>query len=116
MAQPIYFTDPAVAAAYHVHPGEFATVADDAEAAWLVENFHGYDLAATGTPPPAAYYVHPQAPNPFVPYAIATAPPPPEPPAPPPPEPPPPEPPPPAPEPAPAPAPPPPTASRKGPA
>jgi len=93
MAQPIFITDPAVAAAYYVHPGEFASIADPVEAAWLVDNHHGYDLAATGTPPPAAYFVHPDAPDPFVPYAIATAPPP---------EPPPPAP---APEPAPAPAP-----------
>ena len=81
MSRTIFFTDPVVAEAYHVHPAEFTVVADDAEAAWLVENHHAYDLAASGMPP-AAYFVHPDAPNPFVPYEVATAPAPEPPPAP----------------------------------
>jgi hypothetical protein len=68
MTTAIYITDPAVATHYHVSPGEWATVDDDAEAQWLFDNFHAYhaDVAQTL---PAAYFVHPDAPNPFVPYA-----------------------------------------------
>jgi hypothetical protein len=89
MGKPIFITDPVVAAAYHVHPGQFAYVALDAEAAWLVANHHGYPLNYATTLP-AAYYVHPLAPLPFVPFVpepggeLPPAPPPP-PPAPPPP-------------------------------
>jgi len=68
MGQSIYITDPAVAAAYTVHPGEWVWVDDEAEALWLLANRHGYSLAAT-QPVPAAYFVHPDAPLPFVPYA-----------------------------------------------
>ena len=67
MSQPIYITDPVVAAAYHVHPGEWAAIADKLEAAWLLANHHGYSLA-NPHPVPAPYYVHPDAPLPFVPY------------------------------------------------
>jgi hypothetical protein len=79
MGQPIYLTDPVVAAHYHVHPAEFATVADAVEAAWLLEQHHGYSLAHNGALP-AAYYVHPDAPLPFVPYPGAAPPPSPSPP------------------------------------
>jgi hypothetical protein len=67
MGKPIYITDPVVAAAYHVSPGQFAYVALDAEAAWLVAQHHGYPLNYATTLP-AAYYVHPLAPLPFVPF------------------------------------------------
>lgn len=67
MGKPIFITDPVVAAAYHVHPGEFAYVALDAEASWLVTNRHGYGITQP-LPLPAPYYVHPQAPLPFVPF------------------------------------------------
>ena len=67
MGKPIFITDPAVAAQYHVHPAEFAWIADDVEAAWLVVNHHGYPLNY-GTALPAAYYVHADAPAPFVPF------------------------------------------------
>jgi len=72
MGKPIYITDPVVAAAYHVHPGEFAYVADDTEAFWLVANHHGYPLNY-GTALPAAYFVHAAAPA-FVPFPEATTP------------------------------------------
>jgi hypothetical protein len=89
MGQPIFITDPVVAAAYHVHPGQFAYVALNAEAAWLIANHHGYGLNYATTLP-AAYFVHPGAPLPFVPFVPAPggelppAPPPPPPPPPPP--------------------------------
>ena len=92
MGQAIYITDPVVAAHYHVHPGEFAWVADNAEAAWLIAQHHGYGLTH-GSALPAAYYVHALAPLPFIPFG--TPPPTPSPP-------------PPAPSPSPAPSPPPP--------
>ena len=99
MTTAVYITDPAVAAHYHVSPGEWATVEDDAEAQWLFDNRHAYhaDVAQTL---PAAYFVHPDAPVPFTPYTgAAPAPSPPPSPTPPPPSPSP------APEPAPPPAP-----------
>jgi len=55
MTTAIYITDPAVATHYHVSPGEWATVDDDAEAQWLFDNFHAYHADV--------------AQNPFVPYA-----------------------------------------------
>lgn len=67
MGQPIYFTDPAAAAAYFVHPGEWAWVENIAEAAWLLANRHGYSLNARQALP-GPYFVHPQAPLPFVPW------------------------------------------------
>jgi hypothetical protein len=67
MGKPIFITDPVVAAAYHVSPGQFAYVALNAEADWLVANHHGYPLNYS-TPLPAAYYVHADAPLPFVPF------------------------------------------------
>jgi hypothetical protein len=67
MGKPIFITDPVVAAAYHVSPGQFADVALNAEADWLVANHHGYPLNYSTTLP-AAYYVHPDAPLPFVPF------------------------------------------------
>lgn len=73
MGKPMFFTDPVVAAAYHVHPAEFAYVADDAEVAWLTATHHAYPLDPYPTTLPAAYYVHPDAPMPFVPY-VAGAP------------------------------------------
>jgi len=68
MAQAIYLTDPAVAAAYHVYQGEWASVTDEAEAAWLIANHHGYPIDAQRAMP-APGFVHPDAPLPFVPYA-----------------------------------------------
>lgn len=73
MTKAIYFTDPVVAAAYHVAQGEWASVEDDAEAAWLVDNHHGYSLDAQRALP-AAGFVHPEAPLPFVPYGTEPAP------------------------------------------
>lgn len=73
MAKATYLTDPVVAAAYHVAPGEFASVNDD-EADWLVANHHGYPIDGTRAMP-AAGFVHPDAPLPFVPYAGGEAPP-----------------------------------------
>jgi hypothetical protein len=73
MGQPIYITDPAVAAAYFVAPGEFAYVADDAEATWLLETHQGYPHEANRALP-APGFVHPQAPQPFVPYGSAPPP------------------------------------------
>ncbi|HXD06916.1 MAG TPA: hypothetical protein VN680_12755 [Burkholderiaceae bacterium] len=67
MGQPLYFTDPVVANAYHVHPAEFAYIDLDVEAQWLIDNHHAYPLNHPTTLP-AAYYVHPDAPNPFVPF------------------------------------------------
>lgn len=67
MGKPIFITDPAVAAAYHVHPAQFVFVESDVEAEWLVANHHGYPLN-NPTPLPAAYYVHADAPDPFVPF------------------------------------------------
>lgn len=71
MGQAIYFADPVVAVAYHTHPGEFAWVADPVEVAWLLTNRHGYSLSHRGPLPPA-YYVHPDAPLPFVPFPGGT--------------------------------------------
>lgn len=82
MGQAIYIADPAVAAAYNVHPGEFAYVADQAEAAWLLSKRHGFSIEQRQALP-AAFFVHPDAPLPFVAYT-APAPPAPTPPAPPP--------------------------------
>lgn len=67
MGQSIYFSDPVVAAAYHAHPGEWAYVAENAEALWLLANKHGYSLKHP-TAVPAPPYVHPDAPLPFVPF------------------------------------------------
>ena len=67
MGKPIYIADPAVAAHYNVHPGEWAWVADDNEAAWLLANHHGYSVDYPRAVP-AAYYVDPAAPLPFVPF------------------------------------------------
>jgi hypothetical protein len=66
MSQSIYLADPAVAAAYYVAPGEWALVDDD-QAGWLVANRHGYTLARPGALP-AAGFVNPLAPLPFIPY------------------------------------------------
>jgi hypothetical protein len=66
MGAPIYIADPVVAAAYHASPGQFVWVGDDDEAAWLVENRHGFTLSRP-VALPAAYYVNQQAP-PFEPY------------------------------------------------
>lgn len=68
MGKPIYLADPAVAAHYHVHPGEWAWIADNEEADWLLAQGHGYGID-NRKPVPSAYYVHPDAPLPFVPYA-----------------------------------------------
>lgn len=68
MSKAIYITDPVVAAQYHVAQGEWTSVADDAEADWLVDNHHGYSLAAQRALP-AAGFVHPEAPLPFEPYS-----------------------------------------------
>ena len=73
MGQPIYITDPVVATAYFVSVGTFAWVGDDAEAAWLIETHQGYPHDGQRAMP-AAGFVHPDAPQPFVPYG--TAPPP----------------------------------------
>jgi len=62
----VYIADPAVAASYHVDQGSWITVEDD-EADWLVTNHHAWGLDHT-TAVPAAGYVDPAAPNPFVPY------------------------------------------------
>jgi hypothetical protein len=67
MGQAVYITDPVVAAAYRVHPGEFADIADDLEAAWLMANRHAFSLNQRSALP-AAYYVDVNAPLPFVPY------------------------------------------------
>jgi hypothetical protein len=67
MAKPIYLTDPVVAAHYGVHPGEWANVADDNEADWLVDQHHGWPMDFP-RPVPAPYYVDPAAPLPFAPY------------------------------------------------
>lgn len=67
MGKTVFITDPVVAAHYRVHPAEFAWVADDIEAAWLVTNRHAYSLQRT-TAFPAAYFVDPGAPLPFVPF------------------------------------------------
>lgn len=67
MGKPIYITDPAVAAAYHVAPGEWAFVEDDAEADWLVDTKQGSD-GHYGAALPAAGFVHPDAPQPFAAY------------------------------------------------
>ena len=72
MATTVYITDPVVAVAYHTTPAQFVSIADPAEAAWLIEQHHAYPI--TGPALPGAYYVHPDAPNPFVDYATATAP------------------------------------------
>jgi hypothetical protein len=63
----VYIADPEVAAAYHVAQGEWATIDDDAEADWLVANKHAATLAFPAGLP-AAGFVHPDAPLPFVPY------------------------------------------------
>jgi hypothetical protein len=67
MGKTLFITDPAVAAAYHVHPAEFVWIPGEGEAAWLVANHHAYPMNHP-TPLPAAYYVHPGAPSPFVPF------------------------------------------------
>jgi hypothetical protein len=68
MGQPIYITDPAVAVAYHADIGTWITVADEAETQWLLDNHHGYHLdVQRGLP--AAGFVDPRAPLPFVPYS-----------------------------------------------
>jgi hypothetical protein len=82
MAKSIYIADPAVAAAYHVAQGEWASVPDD-EADWLVVNRHAYTLDRPAGLP-AAGFVNPLAPLPFVPYSggeIGPGPSPPDPPA-----------------------------------
>jgi hypothetical protein len=68
MGTPVYITDPVVAVAYNVHPGEWANVDDDAEAAWLITKRHGWSINARETLP-APGYVHRGAPAPFVPYS-----------------------------------------------
>jgi hypothetical protein len=73
MGKSVYITDPVVAAAYGVHPGEWAFVADDAEAAWIVLNRHAFTLHHQDALP-SAYYVDPSAPNPFVPFDPSPAP------------------------------------------
>lgn len=73
MGMTLYITDPVVAAAYFIHPAEFVWVADDAEALWLLARNHAYTLAHPGALP-AAYYVHPDAPLPFVPPPDLTPP------------------------------------------
>jgi hypothetical protein len=78
MGKPIYITDPVVAAAYYVAPGEFASVPDDVEADWLIETHQGYPHEDTARALPAVGFVHPDAPQPFVPYAGAPIDPPPE--------------------------------------
>jgi hypothetical protein len=67
MPQSLYIADPAVAAQYHVAPGEWVEIADDAEAAWLIANKHAGTLDHY-TALPEAGFVHPEAPVPFVPY------------------------------------------------
>lgn len=67
MSNTVYITDPVVAAAYHVHPAEWATVPDGAEAAWLVSTHQAYPLDGNRAMPDA-FFVHPAAPQPFVPY------------------------------------------------
>lgn len=67
MAKAIYLTDPVVAAVYHVAPGQFAPSVADDEAAWLVANHHGYPIDGRRAMP-AAGFVHPSAPLPFVSY------------------------------------------------
>ena len=62
----LYFTDPTVAVHYQTHPGEWAVVADEAEAQWLLEQHHAYSPAVQSSLP-GAYFIHPDAP-PFVPY------------------------------------------------
>jgi len=62
----VYISSPEVAAAYHVAPGEWATVNDEAEAAWLLLYRHGWSANAVD-PLPAPGFVHPLAPA-FSPY------------------------------------------------
>jgi hypothetical protein len=69
----VYIADPAVAAAYHVAPGEWVEVADDAEADWLIANKHAGTLEHPDALPTAGF-VHPEAPNPFAPYPGEPAP------------------------------------------
>lgn len=70
MGVSVYITDPAVAEFYGVHPAEWELIDDDDEAAWLLAQHHAYDLTHDQALP-AAYFVHPDAPLPFVPYAGA---------------------------------------------
>jgi hypothetical protein len=74
MGKSVFITDPVVAAAYGAHPGEWAFVADDSEAAWLVLNRHAFTLQHQ-EPLPSAYYVDESAPNPFVPFDSSAWPP-----------------------------------------
>lgn len=67
MGMTLFITDPVVAAAYRIHPAEFVSVPDDAEALYLLRNSHAYTLEHRGALPPA-YYVDPTAPLPFVPF------------------------------------------------
>ncbi len=67
MGKSVYLTDPAVAEHYHAAPGTWAWVADDEEADWLIRTMQGYGLDAPRALP-AAYFVHPESPQPFAPY------------------------------------------------
>ena len=61
-AMPVVFiTNPAVSEHYNVPPGERALVTDEAEASFLVNNFHAYSM--DGPAIPAAGYVNPKAPK-----------------------------------------------------
>jgi hypothetical protein len=67
MGKPVYIADPVVASYYRVHPGEWAYIAADLEAAWLVQQKHAYSMTMQH-PPPKAGHVDPGAPLPFVPF------------------------------------------------
>jgi len=55
MSRILYFSDERVAADYRALVGDFATVNDDAEAQWLVDNGWAFDSTFDGVLP-AAYH------------------------------------------------------------
>jgi len=69
---PLFVTDPAVAAHYQIPVGTFLTVADDAEAAYLIERRHAFAVQGA-VMAPAIGNAHPDAP-PFVPFGAFRAP------------------------------------------